>query len=176
MRAALALALAALTAPAGAAALEPSYGHEDAHGPVLELLALHDTVVADGVTTNAWRPALRAGWSLDVTGSGGELVVSADVALRSWDDPDRTRIQASASARYRGYFGTEEWKSWFEAGLWLPVASRVAVGPLVGVGLMYDFSDEAGVFAGAEFATAFGGARVVTFGGVAGLQWRFDLP
>jgi hypothetical protein len=173
---ALALALAVATAPAGAAALEPSYGHEDAHGPMVELLALHDTVVANGVTTNAWRPALRAGWGLDVTGSGGELVVSADFALRSWDDPDRSRILASASARYRGYFGTEEWKSWFEAGLWVPLASRVGVGPLVGVGLMYDFSDAAGVFAGAEFATAIGEARVVSFGGVAGFQLRFDLP
>ena len=176
MRLALALALAVATAPATAAALEPSYGHEDAHGPMIELLVLHDTVVANGVTTNAWRPALRAGWSLDVTGSGGELVVAADVALRSWDDPERGRVLASVSARYRGYFGTEEWKSWFEAGIWVPVASRVAVGPLVGVGLMYDFSDAAGVFAGAEFATAVGDGRVVSFGGVAGFQLRFDLP
>ena len=175
MRTALALAVA-LAAPLSTAALEPSYGHEDAHGPMIELLVLHDTVVANGVTTNAWRPALRAGWSLDVTGSGGELVVAADVALRSWDDPERGRVLASVSARYRGYFGTEEWKSWFEAGLWVPVASRVAVGPLVGVGLMYDFSDAAGVFAGAEFATAVGDGRVVSFGGVAGFQLRFDLP
>ena len=176
MRRLLAVALAVAAAPAGAAALEPSYGHEDAHGPMVELVLLHDTLVANGETTNAWRPALRAGWTLDVTGSGGELYVAADVALRSWDDPDRSRVLASASARYRGTFGTEEWKSWFEAGIWAPLASRISIGPLVGVGLMYDFSDEAGVFAGAEFAMAIGGARVVSFGGVAGLQWRFDLP
>ena len=172
----LVLAAALVTAPLAAAALEPTYGHEDAHGPVVELLLLHDTVVANGVTTHAWRPALRAGWSVDVTGSGGELLVAGDVALRSWDDPEKGRVLASASARYRGYFGTEEWKSWFDAGLWAPLASHFAVGPLVGVGLMYDFSNAAGVFAGAEFATAFGQARVVSFGALCGFQLRFDLP
>ena len=176
MRAALALSLALAAAPGAGAALEPSYGHEDAHGPMLELLVLHDTVVTGDATTNAWRPAIRAGWSLDVTGSGGELVLSADLALRSWDDPERSRILASASARYRGYFGTEQWKSWFEAGLWIPIASRVALGPLVGIGVMYDFSDAAGVFVGTELATALGAARIVSFGGLAGMQLRFDLP
>jgi hypothetical protein len=176
LRSALVLAAALATAPLAAAALEPTYGHEDAHGPVVELLLLHDTVVANGDTTHAWRPALRAGWSIDVTGSGGELLLAGDVALRSWDDPEKGRVLASVSARYRGYFGTEEWKSWFDAGLWAPLASRFAVGPLVGVGLMYDFSNAAGVFAGAEFATAFGQARVVSFGALCGFQLRFDLP
>jgi hypothetical protein len=41
---------------------------------------------------------------------------------------------------------------------------------------MYDFSAAAGVFAGAEFATAFGAARIVSFGAVAGFQLRWDLP
>jgi hypothetical protein len=171
------LALAALSlAPLPAAALEESFGHEDAHGPVVELLVLHDTVVANGVTTQAFRPAVRAGWGLDVTGSGGELIVAADLSLRSWDDPERGRVLASATARYRGYFGSEEWKSWFEAGVWVPLASRLGIGPLVGIGAMYDFSRGAGVFAGAEFATAIGDGRVVSFGALAGFQLRYDLP
>ncbi len=176
MRSGLALAAALAASPLAAAALEPSYGHDDAHGPVVELLVLHDTVVASGVTTQAWRPAVRAGWGLDVTGSGGELILAADVALRSWDDPEKGRVLASATARYRGYFGTEEWKSWFEAGLWAPLASRLALGPLVGVGVVHDFSRGAGVFAGAEFATAIGDGRFVSFGAVAGFQLRYDLP
>ena len=172
----LLLALALALAPLAARALEPRFDHRDSHGPLLEFLLAHDTVVAGGNTTHSWRPALRAGWGFDVTGEGSELIASADVALRSFDDPARERILVSTSLRYRGYFGTEEWKSWFEAGLWVPVASRVAVGPLVGVGLMYDFSDAAGLFAGAEFASAIGDGRVVSFGGVAGFQLRFDLP
>lgn len=176
MRPALALAVALATVPLGASALEPSFGHEDAHGPVLELAALHDTVVADGVTTQSWRPAVRGGWGFDVTGSGGELLLLADVALRSWSDPDRTRVLASVSARYRGTFGTDEWKTWFEAGLWVPIASRPGIGPLAGIGAMYDFSAGGGVFAGLEFATAVGDGRTVSFGAVAGVQLRYDLP
>jgi hypothetical protein len=176
VRRALALAAALATTPTCAAALEASYGHEDAHGPVLELLIMNDTVVANGVTTHAWRPAVRAGWGLDVTGSGGELLVAGDLALRSWDDPEKGRVLASLSARYRGYAGTEEWKTWFEAGLWAPLASHPGLGPLVGVGAMYDFSAAAGIYAGAEFATAFGGARIVSFGAIAGFQLRYDLP
>jgi hypothetical protein len=176
VRPALALALALAASPLAAAALEPSYGHEDAHGPVVELLVLHDTVVANGTTTQSWRPGVRAGWSLDVTGSGGEVILAADLALRPWDDPERGKVLASATARYRGYFGTEEWKSWFEAGIWAPVVSRVALGPLVGVGLMHDFSAGAGIFAGAEFATAVGDGRMISFGAIAGFQLRYDLP
>jgi hypothetical protein len=163
-------------APAVGTALEPRYDHRDAHGPVVEILTSYDTVVVSGVTTDAWRPALRAGWGVDVTGEGGELVVSADLALREWSDPGRDHVLLSASARYRSYFGTEEWKTWFEAGLWLPILSRPGAGPLVGLGAIHDFSQDLGVFAGGEFATAFGEGRTVSFAVVAGLQVRFALP
>jgi hypothetical protein len=171
-----ALALAAALLPAAAGALEPRYDHSDSHGPVLELLGMHDSVSAARSTSQAWRPALRAGWGVDVTGEGSELIVSADVALRSWSDPDRRRVKLSTSARYRGYFGTEQWKTFFDAGVWVPIVSRVGAGPLIGLGVVYDFSQDVGVFAGAEFATAFGDGRVVSFGGLAGWQFRFAIP
>lgn len=176
MRRTLAAAVAAALLPAAAAALEPRFDHRDSHGPVLELLFAHDSVTAAGRSTNAWRPALRAGWGVDVTGDGGELIVAADLALRSWSDPADRRVLLSTSARYRGYFGTEEWKTFFEAGLWTPLTSRLGIGPLVGLGVVYDFSQDTGVFAGAEFATAFGDGRIVSLAGLAGLQLRFALP
>ena len=172
----LACALAAALSPFAAGALEPRFDHRDSHGPVLELLMAHDTVVAQGVTTQSWRPALRAGWGFDVTGEGSELIASADVALRSFDDPDRGRVLVSGSVRYRAYFGTEEWKTFFEAGAWLPIVSRLAIGPLVGIGFIHDFSQDAGIFAAAEFATAIGEARMVSFGALAGFQFRFAMP
>ena len=175
MRRVLAVA-AALLPTALAAALEPRYDHRDSHGPVVELLTSYDSLGASGRTANSWRPALRAGWGLDVTGEGSEVIASADLALRSWDDPARDHVLLSASARYRTYFGTEEWKTFFEAGLWLPIRSRLAVGPLVGIGAIHDFSQDWGVFAGGEFASAFGDGRVVSFTALAGIQLRFAIP
>lgn len=171
-----ALVLAVALLPAGAGALEPRFDHSDSHGPVLEVLGAHDTVGSGGRTFQSWRPTLRAGWGVDVTGQGSELIVSADVALRPWSDPGRERVLLATSARYRGHFGTEQWKTFFEAGVWAPLRSRVGVGPLVGIGVIYDFSLDVGVFAGAQFATAFGDGRTVSFAGLAGGQFRFALP
>lgn len=171
-----ALALAAALLPAAGGALEPRYDHTDSHGPVLALAGAHDALGAGGRTFEAWRPALRAGWSVDVVGDGSEVIVCADVSLRSWRDPDRRAVHLSTSARYRGYFGTEQWKTYFEAGAWAPLRSRFGVGPVIGLGVVHDFSQDMGVFAGAEFASAFGDGRVISFAGMAGWQFRFALP
>jgi hypothetical protein len=171
-----AVAVAAALLPAVAGALEPRFDHGESHGPVLEIVGEHDSVSASGRTFQSWRPALRAGWGVDLTGEGSELIVSADLALRSWSDPGKERVLLGASARYRGYFGTEEWKTYFEAGIWAPLRSRLGIGPLVGLGVVYDFSQDVGVFAGAQFATAFGDGRTVSFAGLAGWQFRFAIP
>ena len=175
MRRALAAAAALLPA-AVAGALEPRYDHRDSHGPVVELLTSYDSLGVSGRTVSRWRPAVRAGWGLDVTGEGSEVIASADLALRRWDDPGGDHVLLSASARYRTFFGTEEWKTFFEAGLWVPVRSRLAVGPLVGLGAIHDFSRDWGVFAGGEFSSAFGDGRFVSFTALAGVQLRFAIP
>jgi hypothetical protein len=175
VRALLLAALAALL-PAAAGALEPRYDHRDSHGPVLDFVTAYDSVTASGTTHTSWRPALRAGWGMDVTGEGSEVIVAGDLTLKSWSDPAEEHVLFSATARYRTYFGTEEWKSYFEAGAYLPVRSRLAIGPLIGLGVVHDFSQDWGSFLGAEFGTAFGNGRVVTFAAVAGVQLRFALP
>jgi hypothetical protein len=172
-----ALLAAAVALPAVARGLEPRFDHRDTHGPVVETLVAYDTAAISGRGSVAsWRPALRAGWGFDVTGEGSELIVGADVALRSFDDPERERVLLAASARYRSYFGTEEVKTFFEVGLHAPIRSRLAAGPLVGLGMSYDFSRATGIYVGAEFASAFGQARVVTLAVRAGAQLRFELP
>jgi hypothetical protein len=169
-------ALAAVLLPVVGGALEPRFDHRDAHGPLVELLQVHDTLVVSGRTTSAWRTAIRAGWGFDVSGEGSELVLSADAALRSWDDPDRDHVLLTASARYRTYFGTEQWKSYLEAGIWAPILSRLGVGPLLGIGVAYDFSQDWGVYGGAQVSTSIGDGRVVSLGGLAGFQLRFAIP
>jgi hypothetical protein len=173
-RAALALALAL---PAWTSALEPRFDHRDTHGVFVEALVAHDTVARSGQSSmSSWRPAARVAWGFDFSGEGDELVVGAALALRSLDDPDRERVLLGVDARYRAYFGTEEAKTFFEVGAWAPVRSRLAVGPLVGLGFTYDFSRLAGAYLAGAFATAFGEARIASFSVSLGGQLRFALP
>jgi hypothetical protein len=111
-----------------------------------------------------------------VSGAGDELSAAATVALGSFDDPDRERVLLALDVRYRGYFGLEELKTFFDVGVWAPVRSRLGVGPLVGLGVAYDTSRYTGFYVSGAFATAFGRARIASLSAAAGVQLRFDLP
>lgn len=169
-----AVALLALAlAPAGALALEPRYDHRDERGFVLEPLLAHDTVAIPGrATRSTWRPGLRVAYGWDLLGEGNELFVGAQTGF-DWNDPRRERIRLAFDARYRAYFGTEQWKTFFEVGVWAPVSSRLAIGPLVTLGVAYDFSRSTGVYVDGGFATGLGQARMATFSASAGAQYRF---
>ncbi len=171
-----ALAVLALAAPAFSAALEPRFDHRDTHGPSVEGLIAYDTVSRAGSgSASSWRPALRLGWGWDASGEGNEILAGATAALRSFDDPERERVLLALDARYRAYFGTEEAKTFIDLGVWIPVRSRLAAGPLAGLGFAWDFSRTSGVYAAVAFATAFGQARIASFSASVGTQVRFDL-
>lgn len=171
------LAAAALAVPALAAALEPRFDHRDTHGPFVEALVAHDTVARTGRSSvSTWRTAARVAWGFDVSGEGDELLVGGAVALRSFEDPERERVLLGVDVRYRGYFGTEELKTFFDLGAWAPLRSRLAAGPLVGLGAAYDFSRLGGVYVSGTFATAFGEARIASLSVAFGAQLRFELP
>lgn len=178
MTAARAAALAAaLALPLAAEALEPRFDHRDTHGPSAELALAHDTVARAGApTVSSWRPTARVAWGFDVSGVGDDLILGVAIGLRSFDDPPGERVLLGLDLRYRGYFGTDELKTFFDAGAWAPIRSRLAVGPLAGLGVAYDFSRYGGVYVNGTFATAFGGARIASFTGGLGGQIRFDLP
>lgn len=161
--------------PTPATALEARFDHRDEHGPFVETLFAYDTVAISGrPTVSSWRPALRLAYGFDVAGEGNELIVGVQGALRSWNDPEREHMNLALDARYRAYFGTEELKTFFDVGLWVPVRSRLAAGPLVGGGVSYDFSRAAGVYVAGGFGTAFGEARIATFSASIGAQLRFE--
>ncbi len=174
---AAAASLAAAAIPGGAGALEPRFDHRDSHGPFADALLSYDAVARAGATTaTGWRTGLHAGWGFDVTGEGDDLLIGATVALPWPDDPDRMKVLLALDARYRGYFGTEQLKTFFDVGAWAPLRSRLAIGPLVGIGLAWDYGRGGGVYAAASFATAFGEARIASLSISAGAQVRFDLP
>lgn len=173
-RLALAGAIAAVAFGSSARALEPRFDHRDTQGPFVEALLARDTVAkTGGGAASSWRSGIRTAWGFEVSGEGDELVLGATLALGSWDDPDREKVLLAGDLRYRAYFGTEEAKTFLEAGVWVPLRSRFAAGPLVGLGFAWDFSRSFGVYGGASFATAFGSARIVSGTVSAGAQFRF---
>jgi hypothetical protein len=170
----LAAALA-VAAPLGAAALEPRYDHRDEQGVLAALEYWRESTVVSGKPTlTDPHPRLRLGWSWDVSGEGDELVVGGSLRLGDWKDQERMRQLYGIDARYRGYFGTEELKTFFEVGLWAQFQNKVAIGPQAGLGLQYDPSRGWGTFLSLHFGTAFGEARIASLGASAGVQIRFQ--
>ncbi len=164
-----------LAPPLAAGALEPRFDHRDQQGPLAALELWRDSVAISGRPTVAeLRPRLRLGWGFDLSGEGDELILGGALRLAGWDDPARERYLFGLDARYRGYFGTEELKTFFEVGLWAELRSRLAAGPEVGIGLAYDPDRRWGTFLSLHFATAFGEARIAGLGASAGVQLRFE--
>lgn len=169
-------AAAVLAVPFAAAGLEPRFDHRDTHGPLVEAVVAYDTLSRAGVpTVSSWRPAVRGAWGFDVSGVGDELILGAAATLRSFDDPAKEHVLLAADLRYRGYFGTEELKTFFDVGAWVPIRSRFAAGPLAGLGVVYDLSHYTGIYLNVTFATAFGEARIASFTGGLGANFRFDI-
>lgn len=170
------LCAAAALLPAAALGLEPRFDHRDLHGPVVGATFSYDNLTRAGASAERFRPAVRAGWGVDLLGHGSELIVGGDLALGGWGDSGEDRVLAAGHVRYRSYFGTEELKTFLDVGLYAPFASFVGAGPLVGLGVAYDFSRQFGLFGGAEFDSAFGSLRLVSVAATAGVQVRFELP
>lgn len=172
---ALAGLLLALAAPGRAAAFEPRYDHRDQRGGLVALEYWREAVSVSGeASLTTVHPRLRLGWGFDVSGEGDELLFGGAARLDGWDDPEGKRFLVGLDGRYRGYFGTEELKTFFEVGLWAELKNRLAIGPLVGVGLAYDPSRAWGGFVSLGFATAIGEARIAALGLSAGVQVRFE--
>ena len=171
----LAAAVLALATPLAARALEPRFDHREQDGLLTALEYWRESTVVSGkATVTDLAPRLRVGWTFDVTGEGNELIVGGSIRLGDWKDRERMRQLYGLDVRYRGYFGTEELKTFFELGLWGQLQNKVALGPQAGIGLAYDPSRTWGGFFSLHFGTGFGEARVASLGASAGVQVRFE--
>lgn len=166
-----ALAGAALALPLAAPALEPRFDHRDQYGLMLSgAYGWSQQTVQGGQSRSAFQWNLQLAFSLDVW-DGNELVFGASWIPRSDSMPEGT--QAALNARYRGYFGSEEFKTYFEVGLWSGIYPRFGIGPMAAIGAQYDFDETWGLFATLSFATAFGQFRGVGAGLGTGVQARW---
>ncbi len=158
-------------AAAPADALEPRYDHRDQMGLLLEASGSWDAVTVGERSQSQWRlPTLRLGFTFDVSGEGDELALGGSWSGHGGGSPD---VEWALDARYRGYFGSEQFKTFFEVGLWAPLSPRLAVGPRAGLGASWDFSRGLGAFLALGFATAFGEFRGASVDLGVGLQARW---
>jgi hypothetical protein len=163
--------LAALALAVPARALEPRFDHRDEDGIFAEVGVSRDTVSADGLSDTRYAPVLRLAYGADLIGYGSEFALGASLRLGS--AAGARNILYAADLRYRGYFGTEELKTFFDVGVWVPFSTRWAIGPRVGLGAIYDFGRSLGLYLSFGFGTGFGPMRVVVLDAAAGLHWRW---
>jgi hypothetical protein len=161
-----------LLGAAPAAALEPRFDHRDQMGLLLEASGSWDAVTVGDRSESLWRwPTLRLAFTFDLSGEGDELILGG---AWSGDGGGATaHVDWALDARYRGYFGSDEFKTFFEVGLWAPLSPRLAVGPRAGLGASWDFSRGLGAFLALGFATAFGEFRGASLDAGAGVQVRW---
>jgi hypothetical protein len=165
-----------LLLPAAAVALEARYDHRDQTGPSAELLVAKDYFwTGSSRTSNATRTAVRVGWGFDPSGDGDDLGVGATFTTSELQNDGTTRVRTSVDVRYRAYVGSEELKTSFDVGLWGSVADDLAVGPLVGLGITYDFTRNFGIFFAAQLSAALGESRHAGFAGGLGVNYRFNF-
>lgn len=167
--AALAVAL-----PRPGEALEPRFDHRDERGLVADVALTRDNVsVGTGLAFPSFAPALRVAYSVDADGVGDELQLGVVSRLFGW----RLENEAASlglDARWRGFFGTEELKTFFELGARGVVYPRLAGGPRAAFGVAYDPNRAYGFFASIGFLGVFGKMTVVSAEIGAGLQLRFE--
>jgi len=167
--------LLALLLPARHGALEPRFDHRDQQGPTAEALVVRDTFWhGSGDTESAVRGAVRVAWGFDPAGDGDELFFGATLTVLEREPIPDDRVRLSVDARYRACVGSEELKTLLDFGIWATASDRIAVGPLVGIGFIYDFSREFGLLTSFQLGAAFGQTRVLSVGGGVGLQYRFE--
>jgi hypothetical protein len=161
--------------PSFALALEPRFDHRDQQGATVEAVFARDTIWrGSSEVSNGLRGGLRLAWSFDPTGDGDEIFVGGTLTALGGTSLGTDRVRWTVDARYRVTLGTEELKTLLEVGLWGTSQDRLSLGPIVGLGLMYDFSRNFGLMSSVFLAAGAGQSRAVSVGGGLGAQLRFD--
>jgi hypothetical protein len=172
---ALVLVACAVILPQRAIALEPRYDHRDQRGPTAELLYVKDVLwIGSSEAASSSKVATRVAWGFDPSGDGDEIFLGATLATVDLSSNGLDRVRLTLDARYRTCLGTDEFKTLLEVGISSSAEDRVAVGPMVGFGFVYDFSRNFGMLASAFLAAGIGDGRFVSYGGGLGAQYRFE--
>jgi len=142
----------------GALGISPEVGGEEA-----DFLRVQSNDVQASVST---RLTLGLELTLGLGTEGNEIVVLGRY-LYNRSDPG-----GAAGVAYRGYFGRDELKTYFQGGIKADTAPRFAIGPWAQLGVMYELSSLVGVFAQAELSAEISQGIRVGLGISGGVQFR----
>lgn len=163
------LALGALLLAPAAAAAE-KYDHQ---GSLCAVLA---PGVAFATSSSSLAvPVVGARWSAQVGGGvaideyGRELLVLARASGRG------SAVDAAALVGFRGYFGDERLRTFFDLQLAVPLWPMLAAGPRLGAGVQYELSPVAGAFCAAGVQLGLGAALLYAGDFSCGVQLRSYL-
>jgi len=152
-----------------AAGLVPIEDHRDQWGLTLSLGTAFDTVATPGSTKDyhpGFLPMLEVGGTLAVSDNGDELSLRVRLV-------DLGQLGPQFLFGYRGYFGDEAFKTFFQADLFFTTDPYWGLGAHAGLGAQYDFNRTWGAFLQAGFGVTFGSAIFVAFDTQLGGQLRF---
>ncbi len=180
---------------ASASALEPIQDHRDQWGLTLDVGTVYDVAVNQRAPTGTaanyaynpgFLPALEVGGTWAATDTGDEITVRVRLVspvLGGSGDPSRVVLENSGDSLHwlfpsvlggwRGYFGYEQLKTFFDADVFVNSFPYWGVGPNLGLGLQWDFGRAGGVFARLGFGVTFGETILASFDGELGGQLRF---
>lgn len=137
--------------------------------PVLEQL----TVDRAGEETDMGTGLLcEMAWGVPLSDEGGEGLVG----LRAGAGLDGSGARLAPFVLYRGYFGVDAWKTYFDAGVFVRLEPVWGGGARLGFGVQHDPSEHVGLFAGAGGGIAYGDGLQTSVDLLAGLQLRFGTP
>ena len=170
LRVLFAVLLLALPASAAAQWDEPRLDHRGQPslvvGPVLEHLIVgragEETETGTGV-------AAEGAWGVPLTDEGGEGLVG----LRAGAALDGDQARLAPFALYRGYYGDEDWKTFFDVGVFVRIEPVWGGGARLGFGVQHDPAEHLGIFAGIGGGLAFGDGLQANVDFLAGVQLRF---
>lgn len=169
-------------------ALEPIEDHRDQWGLTLSAGTVFDTAINQKQTFSyqpGFEPMLELGLTRAVTDTGDEVTLRvrltapvgagsvAGLVLQQSGDPVAGWLGPSLLGGYRGYFGYEGFKTFYDADLFVNSFPYWGVGPDLGLGAQYDFGRIAGIFLRLGFGVTIGETLIASFDGSLGGQVRF---
>ncbi|MBX5480364.1 MAG: hypothetical protein IRZ16_00745 [Myxococcaceae bacterium] len=155
---------------AGSPAAAERFDHRGAVGLLLGGgLEWKEGVAFDSQTDIGLRIPIDVGATYAIGYDGNELMAFGRVSLLG------ARVDTSFACGYRGYFGEDRFKTFFDLGLQAHFTPRITAGARVGMGVQYELSPLIGTYTGLASQIGFGNGLRFDAELLVGIQLRSYL-
>jgi len=134
----------------GAAAADERFDHRGAVGLLVGGGGEYLSITVPGAQVSGPRFDLDLGGTFAIGDDGNELLLLTRAILGG------PRLQGALILGYRGYFGTDQVKTYFDLGAAGHLMPEISAGPRVGFGVQLELSSLVGLYAGIAAQLALG--------------------